>query len=207
MIVLGIIVLLLFIISVLKVGIIAEYLKNELSVKLLAGPFKIGIVVPAEEKKKQPPRKKKRIKTAKEAAKEAAKEIEKVDIWKIKQLLPGILEMLSRVGKGMVIDQLTMHYLAAGDDPCDTALTFGKTTAGLNSILAALSNFLKIKHSDIQTAIDFESEKSTVYVRAVVTLRVWQTVYIGGRFLLYFIKKRSKEKSAGKKTEYGKVEQ
>lgn len=69
--------------------------------------------------------------------------------------------------KHLVIKKLKCHVSVATDDAANTALTYGKVTAGVNIFCGALCNNFNVKERDINVYADFNKQKIEydIYVR------------------------------------------
>ncbi len=172
--------LILFCIAMARAGIIIEYGENDFSAVLQLG-FIHKKIYPAKQKDKQP-------KKEKEKKPPKTKEEKGGSFDRLKQMLPDILEVIGRFRRKLQIDDLKIHLKAGGSDPAGTALLYGRASAGLGILTTVLNNAFIIKDSDIKTSIDFDDTKTKIYIKARLTLRVWEIFYVGSGFGTEFIK-------------------
>lgn len=168
MIALGIVVAVLLLICFTRVGIIAVYSEDGLTADATIGFFRLRLMPQQKKKDRKKPPKKKAESTAK-----AGKLVG------LKDSLPSINQALSRLKRKLLIVELTIHYMAAGEDPAAAALYFGGVSAGYGLILPLLENNFRIKKRDLRTAVNFDVSEPYIYVRAKISLAVWEAVYIG----------------------------
>ena len=182
MIALGIVLAVLLLICLLRVGIVAVYCESGVIVEAVIGFFRLRLL-PARQKKAG----KKTVKKAskREAAESAAKAGKLAGL---KNQLPSIRKALSRLRRKLVINELTVYYMAAGDDPASAALTFGGVSAGYGLLLPILENSFIIKKRDLRATVNFNAAEPYIYVRARLSLAVWEVVYIGGGIMRGLIK-------------------
>jgi hypothetical protein len=186
LIVLGSILAFLLIVSLIRVGVHFEYGEDGIKVTAGVGPVRVKIY-PAEKRKKKPGEKKEEEKKEKPGPLE-----------ELKEHLPDIRRMLSRIKKRRFIQELTVHFIAAGPDPAQAALMFGGVSAGYGIIAAVLENNFRIKKRDMRAAVDFEAEKPYLYVRIRLSLAVWEAVYVVYNLLISMASKRKPQtKPAG----------
>ena len=177
LIIIGIIILVLLLLALLRVGVNAVYDEDGFYAAACIGPIHVRLTgrgkrSSQKSEKKEPVGKKKggTVET-------------------MKSLLPDVLEALRRLRRKLRVDRLTLCYTAAGDDPMKVAVEYGAGQAFMGMIVPVLENNLNVKKRDLTVRADFESEKSSIYLDAKVTLAVWQAVYIACGFLIPLIKK------------------
>ncbi|NLA88135.1 MAG: hypothetical protein GX847_12835, partial [Clostridiales bacterium] len=105
----------LLLICFIRFGLIAVYGENGFELRVSIGPFKRRIF-PTDKTRKKDDGKKKEQKA--ESAEKAGK------LETLKNQLPSIKQALSRLKRRLLIKELTIHYMAAGDDPAAAALYF-----------------------------------------------------------------------------------
>ena len=169
-IILGILILL----ALLRFGVNVEYSSDGLVVKAKAGPFLIT-VLPA--KKKAPWRLRKAYKKRKRRRKRT-KEKKPGGFAEFNILLPAVKETLNRFRKRFLIKRLTIIFTAAGTDAAKTALLYGNANVAIGIVDTTLSNYFRIRRRDFRAHADFNIQKPVVYIKAVVSLSVWEAVYI-----------------------------
>jgi hypothetical protein len=69
--------------------------------------------------------------------------------------------------------------MAAGTDPAQTALYFGGASAGYGILLPLLENNFNIKKRDLRAAVNFEASEPYIFVRAQISLAIWEAFYVG----------------------------
>ena len=178
--------------AMLRFGVNAEYGSGGLTVKVKVGPLLISII---PRKKKKPSRavrtgdKRKAKKHRKKRKKkkddsEDKKKDEESEVRKpggldgLKRVLPPITKALGRFRRRFLIKQLTVIFTAAGTDASATASMYGNINAAIGILDPILTNNLRIKHRDFRARVDFMAQKSTVYVKAVMSLALWEVMYI-----------------------------
>ncbi|MCL2401329.1 MAG: DUF2953 domain-containing protein [Oscillospiraceae bacterium] len=188
MIIAACIVAVLILISLLRIGVSAEYGGDGFFVTASVGLIKIKIL-PRKEK----PRKAKKIKKPKKPKKPKQPKMEKPGGLKaFLDMLPGIKSALGRLRRRLLIKKLTIHYTAAGEDPVKTAMTFGAANAVFGVIVPVLENNFRIKHRDFRAQADFNATQQLIYVNAAISLAVWEAIYIAAALAKY-LPRKSKE--------------
>ena len=192
-----IIVAVLVLIALLRFGLIAEY--NDEGFKLWAkiGFVKFELIKDSEEKRKK----------KKDKKKVSSVNIKPGSLSDFMIILKSIKNMLGRVKRRLLIRYLTLYYVSAGDDPANTALMFGASHAAFNTIMPVLERIFRIKRRDLRASYDFESKEQKIYVKAAVSLAVWEAFYIISALFpvikTIFKSKPSQEKDKNRKDGHG----
>ncbi len=159
----------LILICFLRVKLVIMYDESGFALIAYLGPFPKRIL-PSGKKKKGRPKKKKA---------EAREGIERAGrLESLKNQLPSFKQALSRLKRKLVIKELTIHYMAAGTDPAATALYFGAASAGYGMILPLLENNFNIRKRDLRATVNFEAAEPYIFVKAILSLAVWEAVYV-----------------------------
>ena len=189
MIALVIVVAVLLIIALLRVGVLFEYGESGVGLRVFVGPVRIGIL-PSKKKVKKPKKPKKE--------KKEPEENKQGKLAGFRELLPAIFKALGRLRRRLLIKKLVIYYEAAGDDPASTAIHFGYASAGAGALIPVLEHYFRIRHRDIQTAVSFVSSEPYLYVSAVLSLAVWEVIYIGFGVLAAVLRKNTAKTKNGK---------
>lgn len=94
------------------------------------------------------------------------------------------------------MDELTVFFTAAGDDPCNTAIEFGASSFAFGALTPVIENHLNIKKRDFRSFADFSLDESKIYLKAKLSLSLWAIMYIGLKTGKHFID-RPKIRKAG----------
>lgn len=195
---LGILVLL----AILPLGATVRYNADGLSLKLIAGPIRIGILPSRKnkpkknktEKKKEP----KKTATQKTVAKEPKSKEKGGPITDFLPLVKIALDLLNSFRKKLRIKHLDLKLIMAGDDPCDLAINYGKANAALGNLLPQLERCFVIKKRDLEIECDFEASETVIIARADVTITLgWLlgiVIYYGVLAVRKFIQIKNKRK-------------
>lgn len=117
---------------------------------------------PAEEKPRQEPKPKRKLSFTKEELLELAKKA---------------LHGLGKFGK-LTVRRFMLHYVAAGEDPYNTAMTYNYVNAALCMLSPLCAGCFRVKGDvDVRTEIDFAAEKTRVDFELSITLRLIQAVH------------------------------
>ena len=162
--IIGMILLLFLLLSLLRVGVIVDF-GGELRVRLRVGPVKLT-VLPRKEKKAQ--------KKAAEAAGKTPEEKTKPKAAGGHRLpkLSSLMRTLRRTCRRTRIDPLEVGVIFAGDDPADTAQTYGYANAALWTLMPKLEELFYIPKPSVYLGMDFTKAETSAEGTVGVSLRV-----------------------------------
>lgn len=198
MIALVIIIAVICLIAITPVGGRALYDSEGFFAWIKFGFLNVRIIPIKAGKTKKTKKKKQKEKSTKEP-KEAAKTGGSIE--QLKSFLPLVKQALGYLKKGLVVNNITVYYLAAADDAASAAIQYGIGWAAAGNIMALFEGCRNIKKSDVQVFVDFNEEASPkVYADVTVTIRIWRMVYMAVALAVSFIKilKNNKQKVANK---------
>lgn len=200
LIVIGIILCALFLLSLVRVGAVADWSAAGLTLKVRVGRLRFT-VFPMKPKKKRREKPERAKKPAKEPqAPPEPRQGGGLDL--VKQLLPVIAEAAGRFKKKICIDRLDLDLTVACPDPALTAVAFGGANAALGMIVPLLENNFNIKERSIRTAVDFDREEPAVAILAALSLTIGQgvalSVSLGFKLLKISLSNRNKHQSTQK---------
>lgn len=201
----------LILISLIRVGVRAEYDGGQFTVHLRAGPAALR-VYPLKQKKKKPEKLAKPKPQKKREMPEQGTGEKLSLLW---ELLPVALRAAGSFRRKISVDLLEAHILLAGSDPASVATAFGSANAIIGMVLPLLEQNFHIRQRDIRTAADFQRTHSEVQAKVALSLTVGQGVTFALRFgwqalgvLLRWRRQNETEKTAKHTTEravpYGK---
>ena len=181
--VLLIVLLVLWLISLIRIGGRASYGEAGLFVTALAGPFQIQIL-PAKPKKEKKPRKKakKEKPPAAEKHEEKPKEGQPGTLSRLMKLLPVVGQACGALKRKIRIDDLELELIWGGTDPAAVALGYGRANAALGMLWPILDHNFKVKRHAFQVSLDYGRGEPGVELRAAVTLTVGQAAALGLRY-------------------------
>lgn len=176
------VVLVLWLISLLRVGGGAEYSEEGLVVRLRLGPFRF-VIFPLKPKEEKPekPQKPKKEKKEKEKPPETESPVEKIGglLSLIMDFLPMAAQAAGTLLRKIRIDELVLHLTWAAPDPADAAMGYGAGQAALGVIWPLLDRNFRIKDRDVGVAVDFERTEPILYARAALSLTIGQCIAFG----------------------------
>lgn len=185
------IVLVLWLISLLRVGGVVEYSADGVEVQLRIGPFRVELFPhqPREEKhpKNKKEKKTKKGKRPKKEKKKPPKEKPAVPLTEkvggalslFRELLPVGLEAAEKLFRRLRVDELVLHLTWGADDPADAAMGYGAAQAALAALLPPLERCLHIRERDVGAAVDFQLAEPIIYARGSLSFTVGQLTTLG----------------------------
>lgn len=87
-------------------------------------------------------------------------------------LVKKVLKRFGRFGRKFRVDRFLLHYTAAGDDPYDTAVTFGYVNAALSTLAPICAQRFDVKDCDVRTDIDFTREDMELDFGLAFSIRI-----------------------------------
>lgn len=191
--VLGLIILVLLLISLVRVGIDAEYIGGsaKVSAKVCGRLIELYPDGPIVEKLKNRHKKEKPKETPPPADKPPAEEKPKKRL-KLKldftrdEIMALVKKVLHGVGRILTIrvDRFLLHFTAAGDDPYNTALIYGYVNGALSSLAPLCRKKFRVQESDVRTDVDFTADSMSIDAGIAVTMRIGQL--FEGLFIIAF---------------------
>jgi len=169
MIALAIVIAVLALAAFCRIGVVVQYGENGLNAAAAVGPVKIKLLPRGDKAAAKKEKGRKTVETAVKAGR----------LESLKNQLPSLNKAIARLKRKLLIRELTIHYMAAGTDPAQTALYFGGVSAGYGFLLPLLENNFRIRKRDLRATVSFETAEPYIYVRAHISLMVWEAVYIG----------------------------
>jgi len=183
-------------------GVDAAYLGGKFSLRVKAGFLYIKLFPKKEKVKTEAKLRKEAERKAKKAEKKAAKKAEKEaaaaaappkpkkkpDIHFLLALAQMGLRAVKRLFRSFSIDFLMLHYVAASDDPCDTATQYAWLGAAFNAIAATAGNRIRVKKSDVRLDADFTEETPQIEARLTVSLQLYKVVALAAAFGVEYLK-------------------
>ena len=173
-IILGIL-LLIIIIGLLRLGLYFEYSQDGARLVLKIAFVKIQVF--PEIKKKEKKKAKRPAPSRKEKAEKPKRTVGET-VKRVKAVIPTVVQALNRLRRRLKVNQLTVIYTIASDDPADTAIKYGRVAAATSWLFPTLNSVLNIKKSFVKTQTDFVDTEDRIYICADVSIAVWELIYI-----------------------------
>ncbi len=98
-----------------------------------------------------------------------------------RQLMPIISDALGKLKRRLSIDEMTLWYQSAGEDPAAAALAFGGASAAAGALARPMQEMFRIKDLDIRTAVSFTETKPTVIARIRMSISLGALIWISLR--------------------------
>ena len=182
----GLVLLILAVVLLVPIGADVGYIGGEfrLAARMDGLAYQLLPKKPADPNK--PPRKKKpkkekppkEPKPEEEEAKPKKKRSLNFSKEELFELVKKAINGLGKFGK-LTVRRFMLHYTAAGQDPYNTAMTFGYVNWALSTLAPICAkNFRITGDVDVWTDVDFTAEKMSVDLELSVTLRLLQVVHM-----------------------------
>ena len=146
-------------------------------------------------KKEKPAKGKKRPKKEKKKKEEETEKNKGGSEPGFRKELEIIGRLLGKLRQRLSIDELTLWYLSAGDDPAATALLFGGANAAAYALYRAVESIFRVKKRDIRTSVSFTESKPKVYAKLRLSVSLGILLWILGKAAL---ERQRAQRKAGK---------
>ena len=203
--ILGILAVLILLLLLLRVGVHVRF-GDELYVTAMAGPVRLQLVPKPEKKEPEKPKKEKPPREKKEKpAEEKQKKLE-LTPGDIRSALPAVWESLKRglrkTRQRLRIDPMRLSVCFGGDDPAQTAETYGWANAAMWTMMPELEKLTNMPDPHVHLETDFNAPDTRVSGEVGLSFRIGDLLAIGFAFAgpaLRWYKGFRKEKSAQEK--------
>ena len=189
--VLLVILLILWLISLIRIGGRVRYGEAGLFVFVLAGPMKIQ-VLPGKPKEEKPKKKKKPKKEKKPKEKKPKPEGQPGTLSRLMQLLPVVGQVCGALKRKIRIDDLKLDLIWGGSDPAAIAIGYGQANAALGMLWPLIDNNFKVKRHSFQIGMDYGRAQPMVELEAALTYTIGQivalAVHYGVKALFIWVK-------------------
>ena len=187
LIIIGVLVAIITAIMLIPVGVDVGYEKEQFHLSAKLDGFLLQLIPkpPRDESKKKEPKKKKpkKEKKKKDSKPEEEKPKKKRELnfskEEILDLVKAVLKGLGKFGRKLKVSRFVLHFIAAGDDPYDTAMTYGYVNGALSSLAPLCAERFTVKDCDVWTDVDFTAEKMYLDLGVAITIRIGQIVGVG----------------------------
>lgn len=179
-----IILIVLWLISLLRLGGIVRYNPDGLAATVIAGPLRIRVLPakkkkPREKKAKKKKPKKEKQKTGKDEKKPADKP---GTLPRLMKLLPVVGEAAGALKRKIRIDDLELSLVWGGNDPMEIALGYGRANGVIGMIWPIFEHNFNVKNYGFHTELDYGRTEPVVDLYVALTITVGQIVALGVRY-------------------------
>ena len=181
--VLLVILVVLWLISLIRIGGRVKYGAEGLFVFLLLGPVKLCLFPAKEEpegdwrpKKKKP---KKQKPALAEKHKKEPKEGQPGTLSRLMKLLPVVGQACGALRRKIRIDDLDLDLIWGGSNPAAIAIGYGQANAAMGMIWPILDHNFKVKRRNLRISMDYSRTQPGVEAAAALTMTVGQIVTLG----------------------------
>ncbi len=116
--------------------------------------------------------------------------------------LPIVVQALGALKRKIRINPLEIHLVASCPDAADTAVLYGKSYGAIGTILPLFEENFDVRNREITIDMDFLAGKTTIFIRAGLSFKVGQLLYIALRYglaaLKVFLQKKKQAKLAAR---------
>ena len=92
--------------------------------------------------------------------------------------------LLGKLKRRLRIDELTLRYLSAGDDPAMTALAFGAANAAAAALARAVESMFRVRKRDVRAAVSFTEDQPRVFARVQLSISLGVLLWLLGKAFL-----------------------
>lgn len=184
----------------LPLGIRGIYAESGPTADLLIGPVKIRLFPGKKKKKAKESKPKKETKIVEKKEKPEPKQEEKKggSFTDFLPLVKVATDFLGDFRRKLRVPRLEMYLCMAGGDPCDLAINYGRAWAAVGNLMPQLERLFVIKKRDVQVCCDFTQPKTTIYVRADITITLGRLLGLLLRYGFRAVKEYLKITNKGK---------
>lgn len=198
-IVLGCVALVLVLLWMTPLGAKVGYDQKGLVLAVSVGPVAIP-VYPRPKKKDKKPKKKDRKKKTQAPADLQEKPAKKFPLslnsWQeFRQYLPLICEAAGELRRKMVVQQLNVQLVWAGENPAAAAIGYGVIHGVIGGLWNLIDGSFRVRNHKFVIDLDYESKEPQVSAKAVLSLRVGQAVSFGIRYGMKLAAQQRKQRN------------
>lgn len=171
----GLIVLVLWLISLVRVGATVDYDRSGLMVKVRVGPVKVTLFpMKIKDKPSKRPKKKKKPEKTEEQPKNKGGNVALV-----RKFLPIATDAAGRLKKKIRIDTIDLNLVWGSSDPVAAAMGYGYANVALGMLWPLIEHNFNVRERQLRTSVDFNAAQPTITIRAALSLTIGQGVVLG----------------------------
>lgn len=171
----------LWLLSLIRLGAVVRYGPEGLAVTAIAGPLRLR-VFPVKRKKRKKPKKEKPEKKRKPPKAKEKPAGKPGTLARLMRLLPVVVEAAGALKRKIRIDDLELSLAWGGGNAADAAIGYGRANAAIGMIWPVFDHNFKVKNFGFHTELDYGRTEPAVDLYAAVTITVGQAVAFGLRF-------------------------
>ena len=175
--------LLIALLALLRLRLTGVYGEKGASLTVGLGSLPV-LRIPRPKGEEEGPAKKKRPKKKKKEKEEEKKDRKGGSEPGFRRELQIIGRLLGKLKRRLRIDELTLWYLSAGDDPAATALAFGAANAAAAALARAVESVFRVRKRDVRAAVSFTEDKPRVYARVQLSISLGVLLWLLGKAFL-----------------------
>ncbi len=172
--------LLILVLIIIPIGAHVSFISGEFSLSAKISCFELKLLPKKKKKPVKEPKAKPEKKKEKTETKTKAKEKKEFpfNFDELMALAKKAIKGLGKFGR-LTVYKFMLHYLAAGDDPYKTAMTYGYINAALSSLAPVCRQSFNVKDDiDVWTDVDFTAEKAKIDAELTISLRLLQLIHV-----------------------------
>ena len=130
----------------------------------------------AKPKKEKKPKKKKEKKKTEdgEAAEEKPRKKLEFTFDELLDLLRAALKGFKKFGRAWKVDRFLLHLVVSGEDPYNTAMTYGYVNAALSSLAPLCRRRYAVRDCSVATDVNFVTGSMSVELGLAMTVTLWR---------------------------------
>lgn len=213
LIILGVVALLLALVLFTPFGAAVDYDEGGLKVAARVAGAEITLLpkpVKKPQKGKKPSKKPQKAKKAAAKGENKAKKPKKPKPPLVtKEMLPELIGLaggaIKRFGRRITVNRFVLHLsFGAAADPYSAVMSYGAVNSALGTLGTAARESVKPRKTDVQTSVDFESERTEAVFGLTVTLNLAKILAVGAWALFGFLRinRRADEASTKERKEH-----
>lgn len=184
----ALILLLLFLISLIRIGGSLEYGANGPTIQIGFGIFRVTVYPRRKKTDKKAVKKGERGKRKKELRAEEPPGGPGGLTGSLKEFISLVTNAAGRMKRKVRVDRLYLDLTIGMEDAAAAAMSFGGANAALGMICPLLEHHFNIKDRRIRTRVDFLSQATVVYLYAAFSFTLGQSLALGGYLAVRFLK-------------------
>ena len=202
LIILGVVALLLALVLFTPFGAVVDYADGGLKVAARVAGAEITLLPKPEKKPSKKPQKARKAAAAGE--KKAKKPKKPKPPLVTKEMLPELIGLaggaIKRFGRRITVNRFVLHLSFGGAvDPYSAVMSYGAVNSALGTLGTAARESVKPRKTDVQTSVDFESERTEAVFGLTVTLNLAKILAVGAWALFGFLRIKSRADKASAK--------